>query len=214
MITFKTFTGIIAPLDRSNVDTDTIIPKEYLKSIKRTGFGPNLFDAWSYLDNNDSKTQNIKRKLNPNFVLNKPPYNKAEILLARENFGCGSSREHAVWALSNFGFKAVLAPSFGDIFYSNSFKNGFLPIRLQAEEIEILFNYVKLTLGFKVTINLEEQFVETQDNIRFIFNIDSSLKTCLLEGLDNIALTLKYSDSIHRYERNRSKVVPWLFREI
>ena len=214
MITFKTFTGIIAPLDRSNVDTDTIIPKEYLKSIKRTGFGPNLFDAWRYLDNNDSKTQNIKRKLNPNFVLNKPPYNKAEILLARENFGCGSSREHAVWALSNFGFKAVLAPSFGDIFYSNSFKNGFLPIRLQAEEIEILFNYVKLTLGFKVTINLEEQFVETQDNIRFIFNIDSSLKTCLLEGLDNIALTLKYSDSIHRYERNRSKVVPWLFREI
>ena len=214
MITFKTFTGIIAPLDRSNVDTDTIIPKEYLKSIKRTGFGSNLFDAWRYLDNNDSKTQNIKRKLNPNFVLNKPPYNKAEILLARENFGCGSSREHAVWALSNFGFKAVLAPSFGDIFYSNSFKNGFLPIRLQAEEIEILFNYVKLTLGFKVTINLEEQFVETQDNIRFIFNIDSSLKTCLLEGLDNIALTLKYSDSIHRYERNRSKVVPWLFREI
>jgi 3-isopropylmalate/(R)-2-methylmalate dehydratase small subunit len=214
MITFKTFTGIIAPLDRSNVDTDTIIPKEYLKSIKRTGFGPNLFDAWRYLDNNDSKTQNIKRKLNPNFVLNKPLYNKAEILLARENFGCGSSREHAVWALSNFGFKAVLAPSFGDIFYSNSFKNGFLPIRLQAEEIEILFNYVKLTLGFKVTINLEEQFVETQDNIRFIFNIDSSLKTCLLEGLDNIALTLKYSDSIHRYERNRSKAVPWLFREI
>jgi len=214
MITFKTFTGIIAPLDRSNVDTDTIIPKEYLKSIKRTGFGSNLFDAWRYLNNNDSKTQNIKRKLNPNFVLNKPPYNKAEILLARENFGCGSSREHAVWALSNFGFKAVLAPSFGDIFYSNSFKNGFLPIRLQAEEIEILFNYVKLTLGFKVTINLEEQFVETQDNIRFIFNIDSSLKTCLLEGLDNIALTLKYSDSIHRYERNRSKVVPWLFREI
>ena len=214
MKVFKTFTGIIAPLDRSNVDTDTIIPKEYLKSIKRTGFGQNLFDAWRYLDNNDFKKQNIERKPNPNFVLNKSLYHDAEILLARENFGCGSSREHAVWALSDFGFKAVLAPSFGDIFYSNSFKNGFLPIRLQPREIDILFNSSQTSPGFKVTINLEGQFIETQDNKEFKFKIDAGLKTGLLEGLDDIALTLKHSDAIRRYEMNRAKLVPWLFKEI
>ena len=211
---FKTFTGIVAPLDRSNVDTDTIIPKEYLKSIKRTGFGKNLFDAWRYLDNNGSKKQNIERKPNPNFVLNKSLYHDAEILLARENFGCGSSREHAVWALSEFGFKAVLAPSFGDIFYSNSFKNGFLPIRLQAREIEVLFNSSQASPGFKVTINLERQFIETQDNKEFKFKIDTGLKTRLLKGLDDIALTLKHSDAIRRYEMNRAKLAPWLFKEI
>ena len=214
MKAFKTFTGIIAPLDRSNVDTDTIIPKEYLKSIKRTGFGQNLFDAWRYLDNNDFKKQNVERKPNPNFVLNKSLYHDAEILLARENFGCGSSREHAVWALSDFGFKAVLAPSFGDIFYSNSFKNGFLPIRLQPREIDILFNSSQTSPGFKVTINLERQFIETQDNKEFKFKIDAGLKTRLLEGLDDIALTLKHSDEIRRYEMNRAKLVPWLFKEI
>jgi len=214
MKVFKTFTGIIAPLDRSNVDTDTIIPKEYLKSIKRTGFGKNLFDAWRYLDNNGSKKQNIERKPNPNFVLNKSLYHDAEILLARENFGCGSSREHAVWALSEFGFKAVLAPSFGDIFYSNSFKNGFLPIRLQAREIEVLFNSSQASPGFKVTINLERQFIETQDNKEFKFKIDTGLKTRLLKGLDDIALTLKHSDAIRRYEMNRAKLAPWLFKEI
>ena len=214
MKVFKTFTGIIAPLDRSNVDTDTIIPKEYLKSIKRTGFGKNLFDAWRYLDNNDSKKQNVERKPNPNFVLNKSLYHDAEILLARENFGCGSSREHAVWALSDFGFKAVLAPSFGDIFYSNSFKNGFLPIRLQPREIDVLFNSSQMSPGFKVTINLERQFIETQDNKEFKFKIDAGLKTRLLEGLDDIALTLKHSDAIRRYEMNRAKLVPWLFKEI
>lgn len=213
MIAFKTFKGIVAPLDRPNVDTDAIIPKEYLKSIKRTGFGPNLFDAWRYLDSNIEHDDD-SRKINPDFILNKGPYNKAEILLARENFGCGSSREHAVWALSNFGFKVVLAPSFGDIFYSNSFKNGFLPIRLRIEEINILFNCVKSTPIFMITINLEEQFIETQDNKRFIFNIDSNLKTHLLEGLDDIDLTLKYSDVILKYEKNRAKVVPWLFKEI
>jgi len=196
------------------VDTDTIIPKEYLKSIKRTGFGQNLFDAWRYLDNNDSKKQNIERKPNPNFVLNKSLYHDAEILLARENFGCGSSREHAVWALSEFGFKAVLAPSFGDIFYSNSFKNGFLPIRLQAREIEVLFNSSQASPGFKVTINLERQFIETQDNKEFKFKIDTGLKTRLLKGLDDIALTLKHSDAIRRYEMNRAKLAPWLFKEI
>ena len=145
MKTFKTFTGIIAPLDRSNIDTDTIIPKEYLKSIKRTGFGLNLFDSWRYIDSNENTNQNIKRKDNPNFILNKSPYNKAEILLARENFGCGSSREHAVWALSDFGFKAVLAPSYGDIFYSNCFKNGFLPILGKRQMFEKFTTFYSLS---------------------------------------------------------------------
>ena len=214
MKVFKTFTGIIAPLDRSNVDTDTIIPKEYLKSIKRTGFGQNLFDAWRYLDNNDSKKQNVERKPNPNFVLNKSLYHDAEILLARENFGCGSSREHAVWALSDFGFKAVLAPSFGDIFYSNSFKNGFLPIRLNVNEINALFESVQSKRGFKATIDLEKQIVKTQDEKSYSFNIDDSLKIRLLKGLDDIALTLENSKEIINYEKKRSKLTPWLFREI
>ena len=214
MKVFKTFTGIIAPLDRSNVDTDTIIPKEYLKSIKRTGFGKNLFDAWRYLDNNDFKKQNVERKSNPNFVLNKSLYHDAEILLARENFGCGSSREHAVWALSDFGFKAVIAPSFGDIFYSNSFKNGFLPIRLKKSDIDILFNTTQLIAGLKVTINLDDQYIETQDKKKFIFEIDINLKNHLLEGLDDIAITLEHSDAIKIYENSRVKVVPWLFKDI
>ena len=214
MVRFETFTGIVAPLDRSNVDTDAIIPKEYLKSIKRTGFGKNLFDAWRYIDNQDLKSKNSERELNPDFILNKSPYNNAEILLARENFGCGSSREHAVWALSDFGFKVVIAPSFGDIFYSNSFKNGFLPIRLQPREIDILFNSSQTSPGFKVTINLERQFIETQDNKEFKFKINAGLKTRLLEGLDDIALTLKHSDAIRRYEMNRAKQTPWLFKEI
>ena len=214
MKAFKTFTGIVAPLDRSNIDTDSIIPKEYLKSIKRSGFGPNLFDSWRYLDKSDSKNQNIKRQLNPDFVLNKPPYDKAEILLSRENFGCGSSREHAVWALSDFGFKAVLAPSFGDIFYSNSFKNGFLSIRLENRDIDMLFDASRSSPGFKVIINLEKQFVQIHDNEKFEFNIDDSLKNHLLKGLDDIALTLEYTEKIRIYEKNRSKITPWLFKEI
>tara|TARA_B100000953_G_scaffold205481_1_gene169475 strand:+ start:1318 stop:1965 length:648 start_codon:yes stop_codon:yes gene_type:complete len=215
MKAFKTFTGIAVPLDRSNVDTDAIIPKEYLKSIKRTGFGENLFDSWRYLNENDSsRKKKTNRKANPNFILNKSPYDKAEILLARENFGCGSSREHAVWALSDFGFKAVLAPSFGDIFYSNSFKNGFLPVRLQAKEIDVLFNSSQSFPGFKLTINLKDQIVGTQDNKNFRFSIEPNLKTRLLEGLDDIAVTLKYSDTIRKYEKNRSQLVPWLFKEI
>ena len=214
MKTFKTFTGIIAPLDRSNIDTDTIIPKEYLKSIKRTGFGLNLFDSWRYIDSNENTNQNIKRKDNPNFILNKSPYNKAEILLVRENFGCGSSREHAVWALSDFGFKSVIAPSFGDIFYSNSFKNGFLPIRLQKSEIDALFDLSQSLPGFKVTINLEKQFVETQDKTKFNFDIDSGSKIRLLEGLDDVSLTLKYTEAIRYYEMNRAKLTPWLFKDI
>ena len=214
MKAFKTFTGIVAPLDRSNVDTDSIIPKEYLKSIKRTGFGENLFDSWRYLDKTAPKNKNIKRKHNPNFILNNPPYNKAEILLSRENFGCGSSREHAVWALSDFGFKAILAPSFGDIFYSNSFKNGFLPIRLKNRDIDKLFDLSRTSPGFKVTVNLDEQFIQTDSNEKFQFDIDNSLKNHLLKGLDDIALTLEYTKKIQTYEKNRSKITPWLFRGI
>ena len=215
MKAFKTFTGIIAPLDRSNVDTDAIIPKEYLKSIKRTGFGDNLFDAWRYLNKNHiSEKNNHKKRLNTNFVLNIQPYCEAEILLARDNFGCGSSREHAVWALSDFGFKSVIAPSFGDIFYSNSFKNGFLPIRLQKNEIDALFNLSQSSPGFKVTINLEKQFVETQDKTKFNFDIDSGSKIRLLEGLDDVSLTLKHTEAIRSYEMNRAKLTPWLFKDI
>ncbi len=212
MKVFKTFTGIVAPLDRSNVDTDAIIPKEYLKSIKRSGFGLNLFDSWRYLDENDSKNKNTKRKLNPDFVLNKSPYNEAEILLSRENFGCGSSREHAVWALSDFGFKAVLAPSFGDIFYSNSFKNGLLPVILETNEIDVLFDFLRSSPSSEVTINLKKQYVRIQDNKKFEFNIEDSLKNRLLNGLDDIAITLEHIGEIRSYEENRSKITPWIFK--
>ncbi len=211
---FNTFTGIIAPLDRSNVDTDAIIPKQFLKSIKRSGFGPNLFDAWRYLDAYDAADENKSRKINSDFVLNQSPYDKAEILLARENYGCGSSREHAVWAMTDFGLKVVLAPSYGDIFYGNSFKNGFLPIRLKSEEIDSLFNSVQANNGFKVTVDLEEQFIETEDNERFSFDIDSGLKERLIKGLDDIGLTLDHADEIREYEKSREKVTPWLFKEL
>ena len=211
---FKTFTSIIAPLDRSNVDTDAIIPKQYLKSIKRSGFGPNLFDDWRYTDQGDPMTDMGSRKINPEFILNQAPYNEAEILLARENFGCGSSREHAVWALDDFGFKVVLAPSFGDIFYSNSFKNGFLPIRLADNEIDSLFKSVSDTKGFKATVNLDEQFVETEDDIQFTFEIAAGLKDRLLRGLDDIGLTLAQSDEIRDYEKHRAAIAPWLFQGI
>lgn len=211
---FKTFTGIVAPLDRSNVDTDAIIPKQFLKSIKRSGFGPNLFDEWRYLDTANLLENNQERKVNPDFVLNQAPYDKAEILLARENFGCGSSREHAVWAITDFGLKAVLAPSFGDIFYSNSFKNGFLPIRLKTEEIDALFNAAQDNDGLKITINLEEQFVETDEKAKYSFDIDAGLKERLLEGLDDIGLTLNYADEIREYEKQRSSITPWLFQSI
>ncbi|MGB1801056.1 MAG: 3-isopropylmalate dehydratase small subunit [Gammaproteobacteria bacterium] len=209
---FKTFTGIVAPLDRSNVDTDAIIPKQFLKSIKRSGFGPNLFDEWRYLDTANLLEENQVRKLNPDFVLNQSPYDKAEILLARENFGCGSSREHAVWAITDFGLKAVLAPSFGDIFYSNSFKNGFLPIRLKTEEIDELFNAAQDSEGLKITVNLEEQFVETDRKEKYSFDIDAGLKERLLEGLDDIGLTLNYADEIRAYEKQRSSITSWLFQ--
>ncbi|MEM6998966.1 MAG: 3-isopropylmalate dehydratase small subunit [Pseudomonadota bacterium] len=211
---FKTFTGIVAPIDRSNVDTDAIIPKQFLKSIKRSGFGPNLFDEWRYLDAADPIQENQVREINPDFVLNQSPYDNAEILLARENFGCGSSREHAVWAITDFGLKVVLAPSYGDIFYSNSFKNGFLPIRLKLEEIDALFNSVELKKGYKVTVNLEQQTVETEEGTTFKFEIDAGLKERLLEGLDDIGLTLNHADKIKQYEQNRKIITPWLFNEV
>lgn len=211
---FTIFTGVVAPLDRANVDTDAIIPKQFLKSIKRSGFGSNLFDAWRYLDAYDAANENKLREINSDFVLNQSPYDRAEILLARENYGCGSSREHAVWAMTDFGLKVVLAPSFGDIFYGNSFKNGFLPIRLKSEEIDALFNSVQANSGFKVTVNLEEQFVETEENKKFQFDIDAGLKERLLKGLDDIGLTLNHIDEIREYEKSRGKVTPWLFKEL
>lgn len=211
---FNTFTGIVAPLDRSNVDTDAIIPKQFLKSIKRSGFGPNLFDEWRYLDSANLLEENQQRKINPDFVLNQSPYDKAEILLARENFGCGSSREHAVWAITDFGLKAVLAPSFGDIFYSNSFKNGFLPIRLKTEEIDELFDATQDGESLKITVNLKEQFVETDRKEKFSFDIDAGLKERLLEGLDDIGLTLNHANEIREYEKQRSSITPWLFQNI
>jgi 3-isopropylmalate/(R)-2-methylmalate dehydratase small subunit len=211
---FNTFTGIVAPLDRSNVDTDAIIPKQFLKSIKRSGFGPHLFDEWRYLDTANPLEENQARKINPDFVLNQSPYDEAEILLARENFGCGSSREHAVWAMADFGLKVVLAPSYSDIFYSNSFKNGFLPIRLKPEEIDSLFISTQAKKGFKATVNLQEQFVETEDKEKFTFDIDAGLKQRLLEGLDDIGLTLNHTDEIYEYEQSRKNITPWLFKEV
>ena len=202
---FNQLKSIPAYLPIVNIDTDMIIPKQFLKTIKRTGLGKNLFYEMRY----DNEGKEIKE-----FILNQPPFNQSKILITGKNFGCGSSREHAPWALSDFGFKAVLAPSFGDIFYSNSFKNGFLPIRLENRDIDMLFDASRLSPGFKVTINLEKQFVQTQDNKKFEFNIDDSIKNRLLKGLDDIALTLEYTKKIRIYEKNRSKIVPWLFKEI
>ena len=202
---FNTLKSIPAYLPIVNIDTDMIIPKQFLKTIKRTGLGKSLFYEMRY----DENGKKIKE-----FVLNKEPYNNSSILIAGKNFGCGSSREHAVWALVDFGFKVVLAPSYGDIFYNNSFKNGFLPIRLENRDIDMLFDTSRSSPGFKVIINLEKQFVQIQDNKKFEFNIDDSLKNRLLKGLDDIALTLEYTEKIRIYEKNRSKITPWLFKEM
>lgn len=212
MEAYKTFTGIIAPLDRPNVDTDAIIPKQFLKSIKRTGFGPNLFDDWRYQDEADPLNPEAPREVNPDFVLNKSPYDKAQILVARENFGCGSSREHAVWALEDFGFKAVIAPSYADIFYSNSFKNGFLPIKLANSEVDAIFAAVTANNGQQATVDLENQTVSVEGGETYSFDIESNLKERLLQGLDDIGLTLQKADEIRTYEKKRAEVAPWLFR--
>jgi len=211
MQTFTQHTGVVAPLDRPNVDTDAIIPKQFLKSIKRSGFGPNAFDDWRYLDEGGPEIDNEGRRVNPDFILNQSPYDKSTILLARENFGCGSSREHAVWALDDFGFRAVIAPSFADIFFNNSFKNGLLPIVLSAEVVDDLFTRVAMNTGFEISIDLEAQAVSCDGKKIAGFEIDAFRKHCMLNGLDDIALTLNYSDEIKTYEDNRKQSAPWLF---
>ncbi len=207
---FTVHRGIVAPLDRENVDTDLIIPKQFLKSIKRTGFGPNLFDELRYLDHGEPGMDNSKRPLNPDFVLNQPRYRGASILLARKNFGCGSSREHAPWALLQYGFRAVIAPSFADIFFNNCFKNGLLPIALSEMEVARLFDEVNGFTGYELTIDLPAQVVRTGDGREFGFEVDPFRKDCLIHGLDDIGLTLKHADKIKAFEAERLARQPWL----
>ncbi|MBU25597.1 MAG: 3-isopropylmalate dehydratase small subunit [Gammaproteobacteria bacterium] len=206
-------TGLVAPLDRSNIDTDQIIPKQYLKSIKRTGFGVSLFDDWRYLDPGEPDMDHSVRRLNPDFVLNDKKLAGATILLARDNFGCGSSREHAPWAILEYGFKAVIAPSFADIFFNNSFKNGLLPVVLTESEVDTLFGLADAEIPIEISINLETQQVTGPNNFSASFDIDVFRKTCLLEGLDEIDLSLKDTDAINAYETRRAIEAPWLFRE-
>ncbi len=208
---FNKVTGVVAPMDRPNVDTDAIIPKQYLKSIKRSGFGPNAFDDWRYLDPGAPDIDNATRRINPDFILNQAPYKTSTILIARENFGCGSSREHAVWALDDFGFRAVIAPGFADIFFNNSFKNGMLPIVLDAEIVEDIFKKVESKKGFEVTVDLKNQKVITEDGDEYDFEVDAFRKHCLLNGLDDISLTLQHAAEITAYEEKTKQSTPWLF---
>ena len=208
---FTVHTGLVAPLDRENVDTDAIIPKQFLKSIKRTGFGPHLFDAWRYLDVGEPGMDLTKRRLNPEFVLNQPRYKGASILLARKNFGCGSSREHAPWALQQGGFKAVVAPSFADIFFNNSFKNGFLPIQLEESKVARLFDEAAAAPGYRLTIDLAAQTVATPSGEAMRFDIDDFRKKSLLNGWDDIGLTLRSAAEIKAYEERRKRAEPWIF---
>jgi 3-isopropylmalate/(R)-2-methylmalate dehydratase small subunit len=208
---FTRIEGLVAPLDRANVDTDAIIPKQFLKSIKRSGFGPNLFDEWRYLDHGEPGMDNSKRPLNPNFVLNQPRYQGAQILLARENFGCGSSREHAPWALLDYGFRVIIAPSFADIFFNNCFKNGILPIVLDAAIVDRLFKEVTSLEGYRLTVDLEAQTVTTPSGEVLSFEVDGFRKYCLLNGLDDIGLTLQHADKIRAYEEKRRRSEPWVF---
>ena len=208
---FTTLTGRVMPLDRANVDTDAIIPKQFLKSIRRTGFGPNLFDEWRYLDHGEPGMDNSSRAVNPDFVLNQPRYRNATILLARENFGCGSSREHAVWALLDQGFRVVIAPSFAYIFFNNCFKNGVLPIVLQTVTVARLFQDVIATPGYTLAVDLPAQRVITPEEEAIEFAVDPFRKDCLIHGLDDIGLTLQHADAIRRYEEKRRAETPWLF---
>lgn len=210
MQAFTTHEGLVAPMDRENVDTDLIIPKQFLKSIKRTGFGPNLFDELRYLDHGEPGMDNSKRPLNPDFVLNQERYQGASILLARKNFGCGSSREHAPWALNQFGFRAIIAPSYADIFFNNSFKNGLLPIVLGELEVVRLFEEVKAFVGYKLRIDLERQVVITPEGRELRFDVEPFRKYCLLNGFDDIGLTLRQSDKIKAFEAERLARQPWL----
>ncbi len=207
--------GLVAPLDRANVDTDAIIPKQFLKSIKRSGFGPNLFDEWRYLDHGEPGMDNSKRPLNPDFVLNQARYQGASILIARKNFGCGSSREHAPWALDQYGFRAVIAPSFADIFFNNCYKNGLLPIVLSEQQIDHLFDEVKAFPGFRLIIDLDKQIITTANGSQtYPFEVGEFRKYCLLNGLDDIGLTLRQADKIRAFEERHLYDQPWLANTI
>jgi 3-isopropylmalate/(R)-2-methylmalate dehydratase small subunit len=211
MKAFTTVTAKAAPLDRPNVDTDAIIPKQYLKSIKRTGFGQYLFDDWRYLDQGDLDIPVATRRPNPEFVLNQPAFRDAKILVSRENFGCGSSREHAVWALEDYGFRSVIAPSYADIFFNNSFKNGFLPIILKADEVQKVFEAIAKNPAVEITVDLPAQQVKLPSGEVFAFEIDAFRKDCLIRGLDEIGLTLQNAEDIRAYEAKRKASAPWLF---
>ena len=211
MQSFKNFTGIVAPLDRANVDTDAIIPKQFLKSIERTGFGPYLFDEWRYLDRGEPGMDCTDRPLNPAFLLNDPRYQGAEILLARENFGCGSSREHAPWALADYGFKVIVAPSFADIFFNNCFKNGILPVVLDASIIEKLFEQAAGDEAMRIDVDLVEHGLRLSGGTEIFFEVDPFRRHCLLEGLDDIGLTLQQTGEIKTFEDKRREQTPWLY---
>ena len=207
---FTLLDGLVAPLDRANVDTDAIIPKQFLKSIKRSGFGPNLFDEWRYLDHGEPGMDNTRRQLNADFVLNQPRYQGAQILLARENFGCGSSREHAPWALEDFGFRVIIAPSFADIFFNNCFKNGLLPVRLPVEQVDALFDAVEAAPGYRLKVDLEQQCITAPDGKVYKFEVEVFRKHCLLNGLDDIGLTLQHVEEIKTFEAKHRAEQPWL----
>ena len=208
---FTVLDGVVVPLDRANVDTDAIIPKQFLKSIKRSGFGPNAFDEWRYLDHGEPGMDNSQRPLNPDFVLNQPRYAGAQVLLARENFGCGSSREHAPWALEDYGFRVIIAPSFADIFFNNCFKNGLLPIKLDAAIVDELFKAVEGSVGYKLKVDLARQVIVTPDGREIGFEVDAFRKHCLLNGLDDIGLTLQHVDDIKAFETRHRAAQPWVY---
>jgi 3-isopropylmalate/(R)-2-methylmalate dehydratase small subunit len=212
MTPFTVHAGLVAPIDRDNVDTDAIIPKQFLKSILRTGFGPNLFDAWRYLDKGEPGQDPASRRPNPDFVLNQPRYQGASILLARSNFGCGSSREHAPWALQQYGFRALIAPSYADIFFNNCFKNGLLPIVLPVSQVDRLFADVAAFPGYRLTIDLPGQRVQRPDGEELAFDVEPFRKHCLVNGLDDIGLTLQHADEIRTFEAERLARRPWLAR--
>jgi 3-isopropylmalate/(R)-2-methylmalate dehydratase small subunit len=214
MQAFHIHKGLVAPLDRENVDTDAIIPKQFLKSIKKSGFGPNLFDEWRYLDHGEPGQDPATRRLNPDFVLNQPRYKGASVLLARKNFGCGSSREHAPWALDQYGFRAIVAPSYADIFFNNSFKNGLLPIVLPESTISQLFDEVNAFVGYQLVVDLERQVVVKPDGAELPFEVESFRKYCLLNGFDDIGLTLRHADKIRAFEAERLLKKPWLAHTI
>jgi 3-isopropylmalate/(R)-2-methylmalate dehydratase small subunit len=211
---FTVHQGLVAPMDRENVDTDAIIPKQFLKSIKKTGFGPNLFDEWRYLDHGEPGMDPASRKPNPDFVLNQPRYQGASVLLARKNFGCGSSREHAPWALDQFGFRALIAPSYADIFFNNSFKNGLLPIVLPEATVAQLFDEVYAFPGYQLTIDLERQVIVKPDGVEIAFDVQPFRKYCLVNGLDDIGLTLRHKEKIKAFEAERLAAKPWLAHQL